>query len=207
MRQVKCIETYHDRNNIKKLTEGRYYDILQPSSPLRDCWYVRTDTGTKAWFSKSRFEEVNPEQSEDNMTTVAKSGCHCDTKEDWREYSFSIRSKDQIDVAHIEQDLSVKEPMMILEVPGENYVRVFLHNSIWDKACTCGETFKESYHGIEYTEHRYNERLERYTSYEGGGMWVHRRFLKGLIKLVKEIKNAEWNNKCKATVTVRRIKI
>ena len=133
-----------------------------------------------------------------------------DKQKDWREYDFAIRSYHQIDGRLISKDLSIQEPMMILESderPG--YYLVFLHDSIWTKADNSGPTFETSWQGdFVYMESRYTERLENYLSNCGHGYaWVPQRFLAGLIRLVKEIKNAEWREPTKANCKVRRIKI
>ena len=128
---------------------------------------------------------------------------------DWDSYEFSIRSEDQIDEETIQKDLSWTNPMMILEFADDDaYVKVYIDDSIWNKAAASGETYECEDYGIAYTAHRYVDRLDQYIITRGMGYgYVHRRFLSGLIALVKEIKRAEWNEPRVTTCTVRKIKI
>lgn len=165
-------------------------------------------TYDKGWYVSHHIREHIPRRTwgkqfkEDNMRTDA---------DNWRSYSFNIRSKDAIDYEKIREDLTAKEPMMIIEIPGSPLVKVVLHQSIWEKARASGPKFRDYFMGQQFPweESFYEDQLEKYLdSYnEHSEGWMHRRFLPGLIKLVREIKHAKWEKPLKARVTVKRIKI
>lgn len=149
---------------------------------------IQDDAGRNKHFHKSRFI---PEEREMKH-------------KDWDSYTFSIRAKEQLDIEAIRKDLSADSPLMIAEFSDSKLVQVFIHDSIWTKAENSGEHWADEY-GFGYQEYRYYERLDRLA---GQDFLIRKDIhLKPLIKLVKEIKDAEWGKPRKAEVTVRRLRI
>ena len=101
------------------LTDGKVYEVLQVKQDGSDgtkFYCVLNDQGSEVSPYASRFQDVSKPV---DIKPPADGG--------WREYDFQIRSYDQIDEGLIARDLSIQEPMMVLESderPG--YYRVFL---------------------------------------------------------------------------------
>jgi hypothetical protein len=184
-------------NHKNMLTAGKAYEAKV--SDDGDGFWVTCDDGCLTYFNKRRFivEQEN--------TQVKRHNTHMN----WDSYEFNIRSEDQISEETIQKDLSWTNPMMILEFADDpEYVKVYIDDSIWNKASACGETYECEDYGIAYTAHRYVDRLDQFIITRGMGYgYVSRKQLSELIALVKEIKRADWNESRVTTCTVRKIKI
>ena len=195
---VKCINSSGQSILLK---EGSMY-YVKPDKNHHGCYKVRV-AGEWHIMRKNRFEI--PEQEE--QMEPKRHNAH----QDWKDYSFHVRSLDQVDDQAIEADLSWTNPMMIMEIEGSEHVKVFLCRTIWNKAEDAGPREVTDFHGMKLEVSTYTERLEKYLHDPSmGGYYnhmVHRRFLPGLIRLVKEIKHSPWRNPKRAKCTVKKIKI
>ncbi len=189
---------------FKQITCGKVYKIIDAdvSNYQKPTITVKTDELKYETFFQHNFKLEGSPMS--ITKPVVKDKCHSDSIETWEDYTFNIRSEAQIDHDMIKAELSMDNPMMILERSGTPMTRVYLHESIWAKADNSGKIIT---HGKEWwwVETVFTDRLDKYMSQNG---LINRNVhLRGLIKLVKEIKNAQWHKPCRARVTVRKLRV
>lgn len=198
---------------------------------------MQTATEGDEWINCNRFKLVNEEEQMDN----------------WDDYTFNIRSTNQVLDYDIEADLSIQNPMMIAEFEdamgqrcetcggkgtvkepedtehtwndgtktvtvtpcsdcegtgrASDMIKVYLHDSIWNKARNSGPLLEDDgWFDTEY-EKKLSDCIND-TSSDGEWSLISKgTTLNKLIRLVKEIRNSEWNDKRNTKVTVRKISL
>ena len=115
-------------------------------------------------------------------------------KSNWRSYSFNVRSLDQIDHPAIEEDLGWDNPLMILEYGGKRKVFVYISDTVYRKAMSCG-----MYHELVDLTDGFK--------YYKGGFKILRSELPVVIGLLKRIKKARWDNPRRAECVVTKVTI
>lgn len=131
--------------------------------------------------------------------------CNC---QNWRSYNFQIRSLDQIDYQLIESELSHKNPVMQLEVEGFEGVMVLIDRSIYAKANTSGKTKDiERDQQYNYSIKVELEKLIKLEETADDYGFVSKEVAKKMLKCVKRIRKAKWDEPFRAMVTVKKVDV